>query len=174
MVAFPHNLRNNNEVKLNDIKYEEGRLYLRAWIEALAVFLGWSKAKTLRWAEQWADALNREHDLLFHETPTGWIANLLIPRSIKVRLPGNQLVYVRQILCAVVHKEDSLCDVRPDFNWKLAKARVDEAMHDIQRQLKESDVDMEDFLLKYRTRIYHTKPMPKDVAKLFKKAKRKA
>ncbi len=159
-------------MRIDDITNKQGRLYVRVWINALSVFLGWPRTKTLRWAEKWADSLNDEHDLLFHETPIKWIANLLIPQSIRDQLPGDQLVYVHQIICAAVHREDSLSDVRPHFNWKLAKVRVDAAMRDIVKQSNKPGVKMEKILLNYRNGLFSTKPMPASVRKLFEQTKR--
>lgn len=144
-------------MKIADINNNEGRHYLRTWIKALGVMLGWPQRKTLEWAEQWKDDLNDYDSLFFNRTPGRYILDLIIPEPLKGTLCSGERIVLRHIVLRVIEWNDSSCyRKRPD--WSSIKRRVDKCLADIDQKKRKSRGSIEPFLEKYERKLPRKKP----------------
>lgn len=156
-------------MKVDKIQDEEGRRYVKVWIKALKVMLGWSETKTLKWAEKWEDELTgADSGLFFNGTPGSYILNLLIPDSIRDGLSSLEVGHLRETLLCVIERQDCFCYWRPNFDWKKVKQRVDAFLVLVAYEKEISRRGLKPFLLKYQKGILTRKPTKRQLAILRK------
>ena len=68
--------------------------------------------------------MNDPNAMFFNGTPADYIIPLMIPERLRKRLPSYELEHVREQLLTAIQQYDSFCDRQPDFNWELARQRV--------------------------------------------------
>ena len=112
-------------MNLDEIQNEDGRHYVRTWVVALDIILKWPEQRTLVWADKWLASMNDPNAMFFNGTPADYIIPLMIPERLRKRLPSYELEHVREQLLTAIQQYDSFCDRKPDFNWELARKRVE-------------------------------------------------
>lgn len=111
-------------MKIEDVKSEEGRTYVRAWVKALDVLLGWSEEQTLAWAEKLRAHLDDENALLFHWGPHEYLVRLIIPEKLNEALDADEKFELRKLLLSIIERNGSFSCKKPNFNWHLAKRLI--------------------------------------------------
>lgn len=144
-------------MKIEDIKNIEGRHYLRVWIKALRTFVGWPRGRTLKRAEKWVKRLNDSDSLFFHDPPVQYIADILIPESLKSCLSHRDLGVLRKGLIATIDKNDSLFDRRATFDWKSAKMRLNAFLSEAEHKVSRKE-DFRVFLIRCQNDASSKKP----------------
>src|SRR5258708_16376850 len=107
------------------INNEEGRHYGRTWIVAFEVILDWPEHRTLEWADKWLHRLNEPDSLFYNNPPIYYIISLIIPDRLRQRLPSYEVEHLREQLLGAIQQNDSFCDRNPNFNWELARKRIE-------------------------------------------------
>lgn len=108
--------------------YNSKQYYVAVWKGMLGTLLGWSDEQVIAWAQQgvkWV-ALDNPDDIMFHETPMYWATHLLIPDSLRVHLPHDQMLRLERDLWSVFIDESK--DWHPDpetIDWLPYKQQVD-------------------------------------------------
>lgn len=111
-------------MEIKDVKTEEGRGYVRTWVNALSVLLGWSEQRTLAWASKFLTRLNDEDDLLFHRTPSEYFIKLIIPEELNESLNADEKFELRKLLLRIIARNGSFSYEKPSFDWHLTKRLI--------------------------------------------------
>jgi hypothetical protein len=125
-------------LNLDAINNEEGLHYVRTWAKSLNAILNWPEAQTFEWAEKWWDGLNDPDSFIFHEPPTYYILSLVIPEQLKQKFSSVELQLLRGRLLDSIQQKDSFCDRKPEFDWKLARQRIERVLAEYGEQLPET------------------------------------
>jgi len=113
------------------LPYDSKQYYLGVWKGMLGTILGWSEEQIVAWAqtgEKWA-AMDDPNHIFFHETPMYWAQHLLIPDSLKARLPHELLLRLGGDLGEVFTDEAKNWHSDPEeIDWLPYKERVDQLL----------------------------------------------
>lgn len=103
---------------------EVGQMYLDYWIVALHKLLGWERGRVINWATSFEQKLNDENSMLYHETEMYPVSFLLIPKSVRDKLAGLDLVYLAGRLEDAIWLKNTR-DKLEGYDWSAAAARID-------------------------------------------------
>lgn len=112
-------------MKLEDLKNDEATHYVKTWILAMRDILNWPESRTLEWSERWLCDLNDPDSMFYNRTPTYYLLPAIIPARLIKRLPSDQLPVLRQDILKTIEQGDTFCDRKPDFDWNLARQRIE-------------------------------------------------
>ena len=119
-------------MKIKDVKSKQGRTYLRTWVNALKVLLGWSQERTLAWAEQFRTNLDNENDLLFHWSPSEYFIRLIIPEAMNETLNTEEKMELRKLLLGIIERQGEFSCKKPNFDWQLAKRLITQVVRQVE------------------------------------------
>jgi len=116
-------------MKTEDIQSLNGKAYFRWWSMALKALLGWSDERIEKWADKYADCVQRENDLLYHMLP----GNQVIAEYLDEKHPGwRGKLEERDLFSANTMREISDCInefIHPKLEhrkkWDAAKDRIE-------------------------------------------------
>lgn len=111
--------------------------YLSAWKKVFHVFLGWSEADALKWAE-WCDEFLEPDDnaMFYHEPPMYYVALGLVPKRLTMSLEGMELTRFGWRIQDLIEDGDEFCSCKPDFDWQAAKIRVEKLLNEYGESLE--------------------------------------
>lgn len=103
--------------------------YLATWREMLCALLGWSERDVLQWATETGKLqyLDNSDDALYHEEPTYWAGDLLIPNALWQELAPLQRVLIRRdLLQALGHGQQY---APASVNWHTRRSGVEKVLN---------------------------------------------
>ncbi len=102
------------------------REYLAWWTKALPSLLGWSVEQVTEWAEREKPSDELGYEPLFNAGPAGWIARLLIPKSVRSRLSADEIRELHRAIRLALEREPTpfACYKDPLYDWEEARRRI--------------------------------------------------
>jgi hypothetical protein len=104
--------------------------YLSIWKGILLEFLGWSENQVIDWVARSGkmEYLNNPNDIFYHQTPQYWVANALIPDTLRMRLSETDLLQLRQEIF-LAFNDDNHYAFSIDTDWSLYKSKVNHILN---------------------------------------------
>ncbi len=90
------------------MRYDNTQFYLISWVRLLHALLGWAEARVLAWVHacgHWKRIHDPDH-IIFHAMPSYWARHLLIPDSLRARLPHERWLDLLGDLQSLFAEED--------------------------------------------------------------------
>jgi hypothetical protein len=104
-----------------DLEYRK-----QEWRLLLTNLLGWSEDQMSDWIGKWCDRLGPDGiGVLMHETAQYYVAPLLVPQEVWLRLSRGESNMLIAMLDGAIRSTDSTPMTSNQFDWRAAKARID-------------------------------------------------
>jgi hypothetical protein len=111
--------------------------YLNTWVEMLGEFLGWNEQQVLEWAERTGKLayLENKDDLIYHSDPPYWIVHLMIPESLKERLPGPALADLKRRIEAACRDAEGRFFLGKGADRRASREKIEAVLADYGERL---------------------------------------